>query len=142
MYSYEEIDKIETEERRKIVNDFNLKRSQEMPNDNPEEKKKREVLFNEKKIEYENNYHDDTGERYELCYTFEDHENQIKFFEYTFKLYIFADYINRAIIDSEDEVGNEGFFDTEKVLRFISSHFDKDFEEVLQYYKDKFSYRE
>ena len=55
---------------------------------------------------------------------------------------MFADFINECIIDSKDEVGNENFFDTEQVLRFISSHFDKDFEEVLHYYKEKFGYED
>ena len=67
----------EKEERRKIVNEFNLKRLQEMPKDDFEEKKKREALFNERKREYENYYYDD-GERYTLCYTFEDQEKQRK----------------------------------------------------------------
>ena len=40
------------------------------------------------------------------------------------------------------DVCNESYFDTEKVLNFISSHFDKDFEEVLDYYKEKFNYKE
>ena len=49
--------------------------------------------------------------------------------------------MNKGIINSEG-VCNESHFDTEKVLRFISSHFDKDFEEELNYYKEKFSYKE
>ena len=107
------------------------------------EKKKREALFNERKRKYENHYYD--GERNILCYTFEDKEKQIekssKLLEYTFNLYKFADYVNKFINNSElDTECNEGHFDTEKVLRFISSHFDKDFEEKLQYWKEKFNY--
>ena len=55
---------------------------------------------------------------------------------------MFVDYINECIIGGKDEVCNESFFDTEKVLGFISSHFYKDFEEVLHYYKEKFSYKD
>ena len=95
------------------------------------EKKEREALFNEKK------------RKYNLCYSFEDEEKQLekssKLLEYAFYLYKFADYVNKSINNSKDEVSNEGYFDTEKVLRFISSHFDEDFEEELKYYKEKFN---
>ena len=45
--------KNETEERVKIINEFYRKLLLEKPKDNPEEKKKREAIFNEKKREYE-----------------------------------------------------------------------------------------
>ena len=69
-------------------------------------------------------------------------KKSFKLIEYAFNLYIFTNYIHRSNVDYKDEVGNEGYFDTEKVLRFIDSHFDEDFEEVLKYYKEKFSYRD
>ena len=109
------------------------------------EKKKREALFNERKRKYENHYYD--GERNILCYTFEDKEKQIekssKLLEYTFNLYKFADYVNKFINNSEENsVCNESYFDWEKLLDFIGSHFDKDFEEILNFYKYKYDYEE
>ena len=105
------------------------------------EKKEREALFNERKRKYESNHYEN-GERYKLCYSFEDKEKQIekssKLFEYTFNLYKLADYINNFVDNSKES--NEGFFDTEKLLRFISSHFDEDFEEELKYWKQKFNF--
>ena len=55
---------------------------------------------------------------------------------------MFTDYIHRSNVKYKDEVGNEGFFDTEKVLYFIESHFDKDFEDDLNYYKEKLGYKD
>ena len=113
-------------------------------------RKKSLALFIAKKIEYEkskdyeNIIYEDLVEKCDLCYGFEEHENQIKeslkLLKYTFELYMFADYINKSIIGSKDSECNESFFDIEKALRFISSHFKKDFEEVIHYYKNKFGY--
>ena len=139
-----ELNEKETEERRKIVNEFNLKRSQEMPNDNPEEKKKREELFNLRKIEYkkvlqsdidsefedyskedypEENYINYLKETCGLAYSFEDHENQVKkslkFLKYTFELYLFASYINEGVIRSKDSVCNESFLIQKKHLDLL-----------------------
>ena len=110
------------------------------------EKQKRENKFNERKRNYENK-DDGDGERNTLCYTFEEKETQLekssKLLEYTFNLYKFADYVNKFINNSEENSEcNENYFDTEKILRFISSHFDKDFEEVLNFYKYKFAYED
>ena len=103
-----------------------------------QEMKKKEKLFNEKKRKYENEYYDD-GERYTLCYSFEDEERQkeisSKLFDNVLKLYKFT---KKKYVNGEKSVSNEGHFDTNKVLDFIDSHFDKDFEECLKYYKCKF----
>ena len=49
------------------------------------------------------------------------------------------DYMNECNNNPSEEICecNEAFFDTEKVLRFLSSYFDEDFEEGLNYYKEK-----
>ena len=55
-------------------------------------KEKKKKLFNKRKIEYEKDYED--GERYVLCYSFEDNEEQIerssKLLLYTYNLYKFT----------------------------------------------------
>ena len=105
--------------------------------------KKKEKLFNEKKRKYENEYYDD-GERYTLCYSFEDAEKQkeksSKLLEFSLKLYKLADFVNKCI--ENDSLCNESYFDSEKLLNFIDSHFDKDFEEDIEYYKEKFNFEE
>ena len=112
------IEKFISEMERKNLSEADLKKYED------EEKKKREALFNERKRKYENNYNED-GERYVLCYTFEDKEKQIekssKLLEYTFNLYKFADYVNKFINNSEENSEcNESYFDTEKYLDLLS----------------------
>ena len=74
------------------------------------EKIKRENKFNEEKRKYE-------SENEELCYTFEENEEQIKksskLLDYTYNLYKFTDYVNKCI-KYEDSVCNESYFDSEK----------------------------
>ena len=53
---------------------------------------------------------------------------------------MFTDYLHRGNVNFKDEVGNEGFFDRENAFYFIESNFNKDFEEDLNHFKEKFSY--
>ena len=78
-----------------------------------------------------------------LCFEPEECEEQVneisKLLKYSFDLYSFIKDISENI--TKECNSNEGFFDTLKLLRLFNSHFDKDFEESIKYYKEKFGFK-
>ena len=106
----------EFEERRKRENEYFLERLQEIPEE--------ELLENQEDV---------------LCFRPEDVEEQVKEFstllKFSLDLYKFIKWSSKGI---EDTRCNEDYFDHIKLLNFFNSHFDRDFEKELKYYKEKF----
>ena len=79
-----------------------------------------------------------------ICFTPEEREEQVnensKLLKISSDPYKFIKWLSECI--TKDCTCNEDYFDTEKLLGFFNSYFGKDFEEILQYYKEKFDYEE
>ena len=109
-------------------------------------KKERILEITRGESDYEEDFNEDEFEdefeERELCFKPEEREEQVneitKLRKYSLDLYEFTKFQNERV--TKDSYSNEDYFNAIKTLSFIASHFDKDFEEVIQYYKDKFGY--
>ena len=160
----EELEREHEEERQKIFNELKLTRKEKaelfkMKKENvkreililkteldkfKEQKKLEKEYFLENLDEISEMTETDSEEDEEnvLCFKPEEREEQVneisKLLKYSFDLYSFIKRSSERI--TKDCRSNEEYFDTIKLLRFFDSHFDKNFEEEIKYYKEKFGY--